>query len=329
LIDTWLELAAAMTVRDLAGDPEAPRASLAAGAAGFAYVLGRIGRARGDTQILAASRRWLASARRVGQRRDGFRAAGWRPTSGSVMFGPLGLSATAALIVSSPRAIADHVALARRRAARAPAEVMLGIAGNLMTAVALLRAPGDDALVRELAARLAKLPPPPVGGFAHGDVGVTAARLAAARALGTAIDGALVDSLAAIDPAHVVARGPLARSWCNGLAGYTLAWVLAAEVGNDERCRARALAAAPHLLDALDESGGTVCCGLGGRAYALLAIARLDPGGPWIEHARQLATRALAHETATGGVLQGLPGLVLLAHDLETPATARFPVLDI
>jgi len=322
-----------MTIRDLARDAVAPRASLAAGAAGIAFVASAIGRARGDGQAIAIGRRWQAIARRAAMRRDGFRPKGWPACAGSVMYGPTGLAAVAVVAGPSARSIADYVAIVRRRMARAPAEIVLGLAGQLLAAITIARAtdaPAVRALVRDLRARLAAQPAPPVGAFAHGDVGAIAARLAAARALGEPADAAPVAALAAIEPAHVLARGgSLVRSWCNGLAGHALAWVLAAEVAGDERCRDHAFAAGCHLLEALDEAGGDLCCGLAGRAYALLAIARLDPRGPWIEHAHQLATRAIAHDVAQGGLLKGLPGVICLLHDLAAPQTARFPLVDV
>jgi hypothetical protein len=323
LVDTWLELAATMTIRDL----DAPRASLARGAAGVVYTLFHIGSARADPAAIAASKRWVAIARRAASRPDGFgrRQRGIPGTGSSLVFGPPGVAAVAAIVAPSLRSLAEHVAFVRRRA---PAEYTFGIAGNLHATIAIARAkrtPAAAELVRDLARRLARAKPPLPGGFAHGDLGVTAARLAAARECGEPVDPALVESLAATNPDRALAS-PYPRSWCNGLAGYTIAWVLAADL--DERCRANALAAASRLLEVLDESGPSLCCGLGGRAYALLAVARLDPQGPWIDHAITLATRALAHEIPSGGVFQGFPGLVMLAHDLQTPERARFPFVD-
>jgi hypothetical protein len=109
-----------MTIRDLSS--HVPRAPLACGAAGVAFVLARIGRDRGDSSVLATSKRWLRIAQRAAKQGRGFRAKGWSAAQHSVMLGPIGLAATAALVSPSVTTAADYVAVARRRAARGPSE---------------------------------------------------------------------------------------------------------------------------------------------------------------------------------------------------------------
>jgi len=118
----------------------------------------------------------------------------------------------------------------------------------------------------------------------------------------------------------VLARAPagLKLSLCNGLAGFVQLWASAFEATGDAMWLDAARAAAPELESSAptEHNGGSVCCGLGGRAYALLAIARIDPSGDWRPRARGLALRALGDETLGHGVLGGLSGLVCLASDL-------------
>lgn len=333
LIDSWIEVAGSTSVRDL-GESPGLNAGLANGGAGIAYTLWRLGVTRNDVSLFDAGARWIKIARRAARKPNAFRHRELGTSARGVMYGPIGIEVVAALLAhsrgeKSRGPIATLAANTRRRIAVAPAECIDGIAGRLLAAIALARVT-RDALVTELAndllARLDTLPLPRPGGFAHGDIGVLFARLSAARWRGARTETAMLGPL----PIDVLGRpGRFNRSWCNGLAGIILWWVLAAESTGEDRFRARALSAAPHLLDELDEAGGSLCCGLGGRAYALLAVSRIDPEGPWIERATALATRALSHELGPGGMLKGFPGLIGLVDDLQRPSAARFPLIDV
>ncbi len=77
----------------------------------------------------------------------------------------------------------------------------------------------------------------------------------------------------------------LARGWCNGSAGLVLLWTEAHASTNDaaylDLARASARKAATYPRGAT----GDLCCGLGGRAFALLAMDRAEPGQRWYERA--------------------------------------------
>jgi hypothetical protein len=70
-----------------------------------------------------------------------------------------------------------------------------------------------------------------------------------------------------------------------------------------------------------------LCCGSVGTAYAMLALARVDPARGWQRKARRLATMALVSEPASSwshGLLKGEAGLLCLSVDLLTGGT-RLP----
>ena len=62
-------------------------------------------------------------------------------------------------------------------------------------------------------------------------------------------------------------------SWCNGSAGFVHLWLAAERVLGDVGYRELAIGAARDALGPT-ESGVDLCCGLTGRAYALLALYR-------------------------------------------------------
>ncbi len=72
---------------------------------------------------------------------------------------------------------------------------------------------------------------------------------------------------------------------------------------------------------------GSLCCGLGGEAYAALALSRIDRGHDWHARAVELCARALAMTPDTG-VFKGLSGLVCLGVDVTTPGETRFPLVE-
>jgi serine/threonine-protein kinase len=124
--------------------------------------------------------------------------------------------------------------------------------------------------------------------------------------------------------------------WCNGSAGFVHLWNLAAQVLDGERWAALADGAAWHAWEApsLTLGGGAdLCCGLAGRAYALLEHHRRHPDRPrWLERARELALRATAEvraghnaERLRDSLYKGELGVALLIADLERPEAAAMP----
>jgi serine/threonine protein kinase len=135
--------------------------------------------------------------------------------------------------------------------------------------------------------------------------------------------------------------------WCNGSAGMVHLWTLAsrapATLSADPRWPHLATAAAWHAWETGDEIE-SLCCGLAGRAYALVALCQLGAGPEWLARARHLADRAAAAATSAasasvGGaaaaeeasslysLYRGALGIAVLAADLERPEAAAMPLV--
>lgn len=75
-----------------------------------------------------------------------------------------------------------------------------------------------------------------------------------------------------------------------------------------------------------------LCCGLAGRAYALLALHRVTGDAGWLARARELARRVGApFPRTTAGRLslyKGALGAALLAQDLESPTRSCHPFFE-
>jgi hypothetical protein len=143
--------------------------------------------------------------------------------------------------------------------------------------------------------------------------------------------------------AHGPAAPEAARwmaGWCNGSAGMVHLWALAAQLsesidpgaaGSSRRWEQLAVAAGWHAWEAGDQVE-SLCCGLAGRAYALLALNQQGAGEEWLVRARILADRAAvaARQTKAGASAQGLYrgplGIAVLAADLERPEAAAMPL---
>lgn len=123
--------------------------------------------------------------------------------------------------------------------------------------------------------------------------------------------------------------------WCNGSAGMALLWCAAhRQLGRPEDL-VRAERAA---MDAWTNPAGgwELCCGLTGRAYAALALARSTGRPLWLERARRLADRAFQARGSPGAagpaqrasLFRGEAGLLLLQAELEQPGQARYPLFE-
>lgn len=251
-------------------------------------------------------------------------------------------------------------------AAKKPCEnldLTLGRSGALLAAALLLDTAPEDAslltalgdgflsdLWQELDAqppiaryeRLANL------GIAHGWAGYLYASLQWCRASGTARPTRLEERLAelaataqpwgrgvrwpwyGVEEGHRDSAGSM-PGWCNGSAGFVFLWTLAHRELGDSRWLALAEAAAIHAWEAPD-GNGSLCCGLAGRAYALLNHHRHGGGHEWLVRARDLANRAALdiekNSEREDSLYKGKIGVALLAVDLAHPETAAMPFFE-
>jgi len=228
-------------------------------------------------------------------------------------------------------------------------------------AASLLLEPGDDppAELRVLGDRLLaglweeidELPPIPDCaerpnlGMAHGWAGTLYASLRWCRASGTPLPAGLPARLSELaDLARPWGRGLRWRwysesggdfgamaGWCNGSAGFVFLWTLAGRMLGEPRFGRLAEGAAWNAWeDPIRDT--TLCCGLAGRAYALLSLHRHGGGPEWLERARDLAERAAGEAARSSGPSHGLykgdVGLAALVADLAHPADAAMPFFE-
>ena len=219
---------------------------------------------------------------------------------------------------------------------------------------------------------LAACPEAPNLGMAHGWAGYLYATLRWCRAAARPLPAGLATRLGELaDTAESWGRGarwrwhgqPLAEGhglaapaaprwmagWCNGSAGMVHLWTLASRMlapsseshpgpaprgraaGGSDRWLQLAHAAAWHAWEA-DDQVESLCCGLAGRAYALLDLYQAGAGAEWLDRARILADRAAAasadpsEASQLHSLYRGQPGIAVLAADLERPEAAAMPL---
>jgi len=194
-------------------------------------------------------------------------------------------------------------------------------------------------------------------GIAHGWAGILYATLCWSRASGAALPpktGERLEQLA------VLARrsgrqaswswsavresrdayDTLAGSWCNGTAGQVHLWLAAHFVLKDDRYLVLADMAARHAAEA-DTGNVSLCCGLSGQAYALLALNRQSNDRAWLRRAQSLAEKAAIacqYVTPEGGsdvmallsnsLYKGELGVAVLAADIEAPQASAQPAFE-
>jgi serine/threonine-protein kinase len=76
----------------------------------------------------------------------------------------------------------------------------------------------------------------------------------------------------------------------------------------------------------------SLCCGLAGRAYALLNLHKHSGGSEWLARARDLAERAAQEASRLTDPLynlyKGEIGIAALAADLARPEQAAMPLFE-
>jgi serine/threonine-protein kinase len=116
-------------------------------------------------------------------------------------------------------------------------------------------------------------------------------------------------------------------SWCNGTAGFVHLWTLAHRVFRDPHYLSLAERAAWDTYEHPDRLGD-LCCGLSGRAYALLALARQTGDATWsrrASHFASLAAQRVGGAVREHSLYKGAPGAAVLAAERARPDLASMP----
>ena len=315
----------------LKGGLPRPTASVNYGAAGIAYALYRIARVRGDPALLALSDVWANRATRDLDHETAFVSTELKITPETVgAISPYhtasGVHFVQALIAHSMGDTAaqqgeiDHF-IAASAAPCPDLDLTLGRSSSLVAASLLLdTAPENDHLRRFGNERLSGIWEevdafPPIAdfadisylGIAHGWAGILYAAMRWAEVSGTAVPASVVERLRQLaDLAEHKGRGvhwpvytdtgpprldPYMAGWCHGSAGYVQLWMLAHRILRDEAYLALAEGAAWNAWEEPDPNG-SLCCGLAGRAYAMLNVYRSTGERQWLDRAHVLGNRA-------------------------------------
>jgi eukaryotic-like serine/threonine-protein kinase len=354
------------------GIPEPPRASINYGSAGVACALYRLAQTRESPALLSLAELWVARAVAAGDADENFYSSekGLEPEDiGRVSpyhtaTGPFCAQALIAHAQNLP-GVQRQAVSSFLQTARQPCEnpdLTLGRSGVLLAAALLLdiesepvlgslRELGDD-LLAGLWSEIDLLPPisedreRPVLGMAHGWAGYLYASLQWCRAAGRPLPSQLrerLDELGAC--ARPWGRGLRWRwhggesrwglgsmpGWCNGSAGYVFLWTLAHRILGDPAYAALAEGAAWNAWEEPSRNA-SLCCGLAGRAYALLNLHKHGGGTDWLARARDLAERA-ARETSRPSdpphsLYKGELGVAVLAADLARPEAAAMSFFE-
>jgi len=122
------------------------------------------------------------------------------------------------------------------------------------------------------------------------------------------------------------------NSWCNGAPGLILLWELAYRTSNnDPLFLDTALAAGEYCVHLGAYSYGHLCCGAAGVSYAMLCLNRINPEGPWLEHAYRFAEQArqgLMIKHWRMSLYHGLAGVICLMLDLDNVQEAQQPIME-
>jgi hypothetical protein len=346
----------------------AGNASINLGSTGVAYSLWRAATQQDDPHLLAEASRWIGRALVDAEDLTAFRLPVGTHTNDtsridSLFFGRPGIQLVAALIAHalSDSRSRDHAlsGLAEHAPAPdAPAELLHGVAGHLVGASVLFAETGApealrlgqryaDHLLQNAFGHGGATPWEEVKyyGFAHGWGGIYFSLVQWASLTHRTLPGWFVSALRSFAQSGIPAGGkglnwPVYRAstaqrpfsgWCHGSPGLTLLWVKAYEHFGDDLFLHAARSCGWHTLERVGKLG-SLCCGHGGKAYALLALSRIDLDGPWLPQATELATQAVATRDVTTwpqSLLKGRAGIFCLAGDILHEQSCRFPLIEV
>lgn len=126
--------------------------------------------------------------------------------------------------------------------------------------------------------------------------------------------------------------GEFFPSWCNGTAGFVYLWTLVHQTLGKRSYLELAEATALSVWEDTDQMGN-LCCGLVGRAYALLNYYKQSGAALWHDRAWELTRRALAGwerpESWRDSLYKGDIGLAVLIADLQQPEWSAMPLFEL
>jgi hypothetical protein len=124
----------------------------------------------------------------------------------------------------------------------------------------------------------------------------------------------------------------MGASWCNGAAGFVHLWTLAYRLLGDGNFARLAQMAGWSTYEGTSAAPGDLCCGLAGRAYALLGLYRQSGDTAWLARARELTNHASRNirvePLRRNSLYKGEVGVALLVADLEHPEHGCMPLYD-
>jgi eukaryotic-like serine/threonine-protein kinase len=182
--------------------------------------------------------------------------------------------------------------------------------------------------------------------FAHGYGGLIYALLLFSEVTGEALHPIVADSLSRVCASaertesgarwkpHNGGELPLAASWCNGTAGLVHTLVLAERLLPGRGYLEVAMDAAFFSGQCADVGIASICCGLAGQAYALLAVHAATGDARWERRARELAQLACRlvlqcddNTVNVHALFSGELGVALLCAELEAQGGYEMPVV--
>ena len=146
----------------------------------------------------------------------------------------------------------------------------------------------------------------------------------------TALRGARDGRTAGSSPTGTEAPSGLTSSWCSGAAGHIFLW-LEANRHFPSQGFAEIAERAGIATWVSSERNASLCCGLAGRGFALLALHRETQEVDWLKRACKLCDRAAETGVSTDvaySLFKGDLGIALLSAELEQPVFARFPLFE-
>ena len=340
-IVAYLRQASRMSYPKLRQRQGAPTSNLYHGAAGLAYTFWRAGVELESEAYLEQASRWSRLASQHQHYRYAFRSSRHLTRVGplSIFYGRAGLPYTEALLAhtrgqDTKEPIERFLALYRPRRLEL-AELMQGAAGYLCALSELFvrtKMPHLYELGVKLSRALTSDDPrflhDPWVGFAHGQSGVWYSLIRWSKVSQQPLPQRVHDALSQLTavPLHTLPT-KMPTSWCNGAAGLLLLWVEAYQQTHDLLFLQQAKTTGRFLLEH-QNTNFDLCCGLGGAAYSLLLLEKLEPGVGWIEEASRLCVEAVQQGGGAwpNGLFRGYPGLVCLALDI-LKGEGTFPLI--
>lgn len=123
------------------------------------------------------------------------------------------------------------------------------------------------------------------------------------------------------------------NGWCNGSAGYVFLWTLLYKYTGEGKYLSIAKKCADHFYKTAYTRNANLCCGMSGKAYAMLNLYNTTNEKSWLQKAQEIEKMIMQQIGSpalhNNSLYKGEVGVAVLLAEMSEPTLSRMPLFEV